>query len=157
MPSGMQQAEPLPEPLFTPTTKAEAGHDEPLTDGEAAALVGADTFERLRDLTLALYRFGAEHAAAHGVILADTKVEFGEVDDGLILIDEVLTPDSSRYWPADEYRVGTSPPSFDKQYVRDYLETLDWNKRAPGPQLPDEIVAKTAEKYREAQRLLTGT
>lgn len=156
MPAGMRQAERLPEPLFTPTTKAEAGHDEPLGDAEAADLVGADRFEQLRDLTLALYRFGAEAAAAHGVILADTKVEFGELDDGLVLIDEMLTPDSSRYWPADEYRVGTSPPSFDKQYVRDYYLRTGWDRRTPpAPRLPDDVIDGTRARYVEAYELLT--
>ena len=156
MPAGMRQAERLPEPLFTPTTKAEAGHDEPLGDAEAADLVGADRFEQLRDLTLAVYRFGAEAAAAHGVILADTKVEFGELDDGLVLIDEMLTPDSSRYWPADEYRVGTSPPSFDKQYVRDYYLRTGWDRRTPpAPRLPDDVIDGTRARYVEAYELLT--
>ncbi len=156
MPAGMQEAERLPEPLFTPTTKAETGHDQPLSDREAAELVGADRFEQLRDMTLALYRLGAERAAARGVILADTKVEFGEVDGELLLIDEILTPDSSRYWPADEYRVGASPPSFDKQYVRDYYLRTGWDRQtAPAPRLPDDVITGTRARYVEAYELLT--
>ncbi|HZR14987.1 MAG TPA: phosphoribosylaminoimidazolesuccinocarboxamide synthase [Acidimicrobiia bacterium] len=156
MPAGMQEAERLPEPLFTPTTKAETGHDQPLSDREAAELVGADRFEQLRDMTLALYRLGAERAAARGVILADTKVEFGEVDGELLLIDEILTPDSSRYWPADEYRVGASPPSFDKQYVRDYYLRTGWDRQTtPAPRLPDDVITGTRARYVEAYELLT--
>ncbi len=163
MPGGMQQAEPLPEPLFTPTTKAEEGHDLPLTDAEAAELVGADRFERIRDLALAVYRFGADRAATRGVSLADTKVEFGVLDgdddDGdaeLLLIDEVLTPDSSRYWPVDEYKPGTSPPSFDKQYVRDYYLGTAWGRTAPAPRLPRDIIEGTRARYVEAYELITG-
>jgi phosphoribosylaminoimidazole-succinocarboxamide synthase len=156
MPAGMHQAEPLPEPLFTPTTKAEEGHDLPLDDAQAAALVGDDRFEQLRELTLAVYRAGAQHAAGRGIILADTKLEFGEIDGELLLIDELLTPDASRYWPADEYRVGTSPPSFDKQYVRDYYLGTDWDRTsAPAPRLPDEVISGTRARYVEAYELLT--
>ncbi len=157
MPAGMRQAEQLPEPVFTPTTKAEAGHDLPLTDADAAALVGMERFERIRDMTLALYTFGAERAASRGVILADTKVEFGQLDGELILIDEVLTPDSSRYWPVDGYEPGSSPPSFDKQYVRDYYLGTDWDRKtAPAPPLPREVVEGTRARYVEAYELITG-
>jgi phosphoribosylaminoimidazole-succinocarboxamide synthase len=156
MPDGMQQAERLSEPVFTPTTKAEEGHDLPLSDAEAAALVGADRFERIRELTLAVYTFGAERAASRGVILADTKVEFGERDGELLLIDEVLTPDSSRYWPVDEYRPGTSPPSYDKQYVRDHYLATDWDRTAPAPRLPGHVIDGTRARYVEAYERITG-
>jgi phosphoribosylaminoimidazole-succinocarboxamide synthase len=156
MPAGMQQAERLSEPVFTPTTKAEEGHDLPLSDAEAAALVGADRFERIRDLTLAVYTFGAERAASRGVILADTKVEFGERDGERLLIDEVLTPDSSRYWPVDEYRPGTSPPSYDKQYVRDHYLATDWDRTAPAPRLPGHVIDGTRARYVEAYERITG-
>lgn len=158
LPPGLQQAEKLPAPIFTPATKAEVGeHDENISFEQAAAIVGTELAERVRELTLQLYTEAAAYAAERGIIIADTKFEFGLAPDGeLMLIDEALTPDSSRFWPADEYRVGSSPPSFDKQYVRDYLETLDWNKAAPGPRLPEEVIRKTAQKYREAQRRLTG-
>lgn len=155
--AGYRQAEKLDEPLFTPSTKAEQGqHDEAISFEETAKLIGEAKAAQVRDLALQIYRTAADYAAAHGIILADTKFEFGEFDGRIILVDEVLTPDSSRFWPRDEYRVGSSPVSLDKQYVRDYLETLDWNKTAPGPELPAEVVARTAEKYREAFRLLTG-
>jgi len=158
LPGGLQLADRLPAPLFTPSTKAEVGgHDLNIGFDETARLVGAVTAGRIRDLSLEIYRRAAEHALARGIIIADTKFEFGLDDDGeVVLIDEVLTPDSSRFWPVDRYRPGTSPPSFDKQFVRDYLETLDWDKRAPGPELPDDIVKKTGEKYRQALALLTG-
>lgn len=156
LPPGLQMAERLPEPIFTTTTKAEAGHDEPLTDAEAAALVGDDVFERVREATLAIYRFVAEEAAAQGVILADTKLEFGTVDDEILVIDEMCTPDSSRYWPADQFRVGISPPSFDKQYVRDHYLALGWDQRPPAPALPREVVEGTRARYVEAFELLTG-
>lgn len=156
LPSGMWEAEPLPEALFTPTTKAEAGHDVPLSDADAAALVGADTFEQVRDLTLAVYRAGAEHAASAGILLADTKLEFGHVDDELVVIDELLTPDSSRYWPADEYVPGGSPPSFDKQFVRDHYLGTDWNREPPAPRLPSEVIAGTRARYVEAYERITG-
>jgi len=162
LPSRMRQAEQLPAPLFTPTTKAEGSHDLPLTDAEAAALIGDDLFERVRDLTLTIYAFGAEHAQRNGIILADTKVEFG-VRGGLggesgevILIDEVLTPDSSRYWPADEYRVGTSPPSFDKQFVRDHYQSIGWDKEPPVPEVPAAVIAGTRARYVEAYERITG-
>ena len=158
LPPGMLESQKLPEPIFTPATKAQTGHDENISKDQAAELVGGELLDEVARLSIALYEFGADHAAARGIILADTKFEFGLDSTGtLVLADEVLTPDSSRYWPADSYHTGMSPPSFDKQFVRDYLETLDWDKKAPGPQLPDAIVAKTAAKYREAQRLLTGS
>jgi phosphoribosylaminoimidazole-succinocarboxamide synthase len=158
LPPGLKQAERLPQPLFTPATKAALGdHDENISFAEAERLVGASLAAQVRDAALALYGFAAEHARQRGIIVADTKFEFGVDDAGrLTLIDEVCTPDSSRFWPADTYRAGMSPPSFDKQFVRDYLETLDWNKKAPGPKLPPEIVARTSEKYREALTRLTS-
>ncbi len=157
MPSGMQEAEALPEVLFTPTTKAEAGHDLPMSDAEAVAAVGEDVFGRLRDAALTIYARGAELAQARGIILADTKLEFGLAPDGeLLIIDEVLTPDSSRYWPAEDYVPGGSPPSFDKQYVRDYYLTLDWDRTAPAPRLPEAVVAGTRARYVEAYERLTG-
>lgn len=158
LPAGLRQAERLPEPIFTPASKAPVGeHDENITFAVAERTVGAELAARVRDTALALYRFAAEHALARGIIIADTKFEFGlDAVGRLTLIDEVLTPDSSRFWPVDTYRVGASPPSFDKQFVRDYLETLDWKKRAPGPKLPPEIIARTSEKYLEALARLTG-
>jgi phosphoribosylaminoimidazole-succinocarboxamide synthase len=158
LPAGLRQAEQLPEVIFTPATKAAVGdHDENISFERAAALVGAAVAARVRDTAIALYRFAAEHAARRGIIIADTKFEFGVAPDGeLLLIDEALTPDSSRFWPADSYQVGISPPAFDKQYVRDYLETLGWNKRAPGPHLPPEVISQTAARYAEALRRITG-
>ena len=157
LPSGLQLAERLPQPLFTPASKAPAGqHDENISYADVESLVGARLAAQVRDTSLALYDFAAAHARERGIIIADTKFEFGVDADGrLVLIDEVLTPDSSRFWPASTYRVGISPPSFDKQFVRDYLETLDWDKKAPGPKLPPDIIAKTSEKYREALARLT--
>jgi phosphoribosylaminoimidazole-succinocarboxamide synthase len=155
--AGYRQAEKLDEPLFTPSTKAEQGlHDEPISFDGVVELVGAKVAETVRDLSLRVYKTAALHAEKKGIILADTKFEFGLIGDDVILIDEVLTPDSSRFWPADQYRLGGSPPSLDKQYLRDYLETLDWGKKAPGPQLPPEVVRNTAAKYVEAYRMLTG-
>ena len=158
LPPGLRQAEKLPEVIFTPATKAAVGdHDENISFERAAALVGAPLAARVRDAAIALYGFAAEFAARRGIIIADTKFEFGLAPDGgLYLIDEALTPDSSRFWPADSYRVGASPPSFDKQYVRDYLETLPWDKRAPGPRLPPQVIAQTVARYDEALRRLTG-
>jgi phosphoribosylaminoimidazole-succinocarboxamide synthase len=158
LPRGLQQAARLPAPVFTPATKAAAGtHDENITFAEVEKLIGAPLAARVRDTAITLYEFAAAHAASRGIIIADTKFEFGVDESGaLTLIDEAVTPDSSRFWPADTYRPGTSPPSFDKQFVRDYLETLDWNKKAPGPKLPAEIIRKTSEKYREALRRLTA-
>jgi phosphoribosylaminoimidazole-succinocarboxamide synthase len=157
LPPGLKQAEKLPQPLFTPATKAALGeHDENISFAQAERLVGATLAAKVRDAALALYNFAAEHARQRGIIIADTKFEFGIDSEGrLTLIDEVLTPDSSRFWPADTYQVGTSPPSFDKQFVRDYLETLDWDKTPPAPKLPPEIIQKTSEKYREALDRLT--
>jgi phosphoribosylaminoimidazole-succinocarboxamide synthase len=156
-PSGLREADRLSEPIFTATTKAPIGeHDQPLTDHEAAGLVGDDCFEQVRERTLRLYELAATHAEERGVLLADTKFEFGTVDDELLVIDEMLTPDSSRYWPADEYRPGTSPPSFDKQYVRDYYLRIGWDQRAPAPRLPDHVIDGTRARYVEAYELLTG-
>ncbi|MGY6216161.1 phosphoribosylaminoimidazolesuccinocarboxamide synthase [Methylolobus aquaticus] len=157
LPSGLAMAQQLPEAIFTPSTKAETGsHDANIDFDETCRLIGRDLAEQVRDVSLTLYRTAAAYALQRGIIIADTKFEFGLDRDGnLVWIDEALTPDSSRFWPADQYRVGISPPSFDKQFVRDYLETLDWNKRAPGPHLPPEIIAKTAAKYHEAEVRLT--
>jgi phosphoribosylaminoimidazole-succinocarboxamide synthase len=158
LPAGLRQADRLPEPIFTPATKAEMGsHDENIAYERVVALIGRGLAEQVRATALALYAFAVEHALQRGIIIADTKFEFGVDAAGhLTLIDEALTPDSSRFWPADTYRAGTSPPSFDKQYVRDYLETLDWPKRPPAPKLPPEIIARTSEKYAEALRRLTS-
>jgi len=161
LPAGLRESDRLPQPIFTPSTKAESGHDINITEAEAAAIVGADLIRALRDLSIAVYRRGAEHAEKLGIIVADTKFEFGLVEAGgkaehLMLIDEVLTPDSSRFWPADQYAPGGPQPSYDKQYVRDYLEQIGWNKQPPAPALPPDVVAKTREKYVEAFRRLTG-
>jgi phosphoribosylaminoimidazole-succinocarboxamide synthase len=158
LPAGLKQAERLPTPIFTPATKAAMGeHDENIPFSKVEALIGADVAVRVRDTAIALYNFAAEHARRRGIIIADTKFEFGLDPAGrLTLIDEALTPDSSRFWPADTYRVGMSPPSFDKQFVRDYLETLDWNKKAPGPALPPAVIKATSENYREALKRLTA-
>jgi phosphoribosylaminoimidazole-succinocarboxamide synthase len=158
LPPGLQQAQQLPAAIFTPSTKAELGaHDENIDFAKTVELLGLDLAELVRDVSLRLYTEAATYALERGIIIADTKFEFGLDQKGeLYLIDEALTPDSSRFWPVDQYRVGISPPSFDKQFVRDYLETLDWNKTAPGPRLPDDILAKTAEKYREAELRLTA-
>jgi phosphoribosylaminoimidazole-succinocarboxamide synthase len=158
LPPGLRESDRLPDPLFTPATKAESGHDENISEARAAAIVGNELLGRLKTLTLALYQFGVDHAARCGIILADTKFEFGLTDSGeLLLIDEMMTPDSSRYWPADQYAPGGPQPSFDKQYVRDYLESIHWNKRPPVPSLPADVVARTREKYLDAYRRLTGT
>lgn len=156
LPTGLQQASKLPEPIFTPSTKAEVGHDQNIGFDQVVKTVGRATAEALRERTLAIYRKAAEYAETKGIILADTKFEFGTVGGEIILIDEVLTPDSSRFWPRREYRVGISPPSFDKQFVRDYLESIRWDKKPPAPPLPEEVARKTSEKYREAYRLLVG-
>ena len=156
LPDGLDNSSKLPEPIFTPATKAEEGHDENISFEEAVNIVGSDIAEKARELSIELYKRGRDHAATKGIIIADTKFEFGIYEDELILIDEVLTPDSSRFWPADLYEPGKSQPSFDKQYVRDYLETLDWDKTPPGPELPEEIVQKTSEKYIEAYTRVTG-
>jgi phosphoribosylaminoimidazole-succinocarboxamide synthase len=157
LPPGLRLAERLPSPLFTPATKAAPGeHDENIAFEQVERTIGTPLAKRVRDTAIALYNYAAEHARSRGIIIADTKFEFGVDDAGrLTLIDEALTPDSSRFWPADTYRVGTSPPSFDKQFVRDYLETLDWNKKAPGPRLPPDIIRRTSENYREALARLT--
>jgi len=159
LPPGLRQAEQLPEPLFTPATKAEVGaHDENIDFERVVALVGRDIAEQVRTTALALYRFAADYARARGIIIADTKFEFGLDESGqLTLIDEALTPDSSRFWPVDTYRVGTSPLSFDKQFVRDYLETLSWDKQPPGPTLPRDIIERTSAKYAEALERLTAS
>jgi phosphoribosylaminoimidazole-succinocarboxamide synthase len=163
LPSGLEESGRLPEPIFTPATKAETGHDENIDEAQAGEIVGRDRVRRLRDLTLSIYTRGVEHAETRGIIIADTKFEFGVVtrgtgasDDELVLIDEVLTPDSSRFWPRDQYHAGHGQPSFDKQYVRDYLEQIGWNKQPPVPTLPPDVVMRTRAKYLEAYRVLTG-
>jgi phosphoribosylaminoimidazole-succinocarboxamide synthase len=158
LPPGLRQAEQLAEPIFTPSTKAAVGdHDENIAFDDLVARIGGDLAEQVREASLRIYRHAAAYAAERGIIIADTKLEFGlDADGTLRVMDEMLTPDSSRFWPADQYRVGISPPSYDKQYVRDYLETLDWNKQAPGPSLPPDIIARTAEKYAQALRRLAG-
>ena len=157
LPKGMQESDRLPEVLFTPATKAESGHDENISEADAAKVVGAELLARLKKLTLKLYAHGVAHAESKGIILADTKYEFGITDGGeLIVIDEMMTPDSSRYWPKDTYNPGGPQPSFDKQYVRDYLESIRWNKQPPVPSLPDEVVMNTRAKYLDAYRRLTG-
>ena len=159
LPSGLRESDRLPEPIFTPATKADSGHDVNISEEEAGRLVGAGLVARLKKLTLEIYSRGVAHAESKGIIIADTKFEFGLAGPGqeIILIDEVLTPDSSRFWPRDQYEPGHGQPSFDKQYVRDYLETIKWNKQPPVPSLPDDVIRRTREKYVEAYRLLTGT
>jgi phosphoribosylaminoimidazole-succinocarboxamide synthase len=159
LPANLQLADRLPEPIYTPSTKAAVGaHDENIDYNQSKDLLGEGIAQQVRDVSLQLYKEAADYALQRGIIIADTKFEFGlDADGRLTLIDEVLTPDSSRFWPKDEYQPGSSPVSFDKQYVRDYLETLDWNKTAPGPELPDSIVTKTAEKYEYAKKLLMET
>ena len=160
LPAGLVESDRLPTPIFTPSTKAESGHDINITEADAAAIVGAERIARLRDLSIEIYRRGAAHAQERGIIVADTKFEFGVAHDAghetLILIDEVLTPDSSRFWPADQYRAGGSQPSYDKQFVRDHLESIGWNKQPPAPALPADVIERTREKYLSAHRLLTG-
>lgn len=156
LPAGLQESSELPEPIFTPATKAETGHDENISFEQAAQIVGREIAEKVRDLSLKIYTHARNYARQRGIIIADTKFEFGLYEGQLILIDEVLTPDSSRFWPADQYAPGRGQPSFDKQFVRDYLETLDWDKTPPGPMLPPEVVEKTQAKYLEAYRRLTG-
>jgi len=157
LPKGLKQAEQLPQPIFTPSSKADVGdHDINISFEETVKLIGKDLAGQVREVSIALYKMAAEYALQRGIIIADTKFEFGlDENDQLVLADEVLTPDSSRFWPLDQYRVGESPVSFDKQFIRDYLETLDWNKKAPGPQIPDEIIRKTQQKYQEAYDILT--
>jgi len=156
LPSGLRESDALPEPIFTPATKAQTGNDENISFEQAAQIVGAETAARLRDLTLTLYSRAADYACGRGIIIADTKFEFGLVDGKIVLADEVLTPDSSRFWPADEYQPGRSQPSYDKQYVRDYLESIHWNKQPPAPALPEDVALRTSEKYKEAYRALAG-
>jgi phosphoribosylaminoimidazole-succinocarboxamide synthase len=156
LPAGLVESAELPEPIFTPSTKAAAGHDENIPFAEAARIIGPELAAEARELSLKIYRAGRDYARQRGIIIADTKFEFGWFEGKLILIDEVMTPDSSRFWPADQYAPGKPQPSFDKQFVRDYLETLAWNKTAPGPRLPDEVVARTAAKYLDAYERLTG-
>jgi phosphoribosylaminoimidazole-succinocarboxamide synthase len=156
LPPGLKESSELPEPIFTPATKAETGHDENISFDQAAKIVGADVAEQVRAASLKIYSTAREYARERGIIIADTKFEFGHFEGKLLLIDEVLTPDSSRFWPADEYQAGRGQPSFDKQFVRDYLETLDWNKQPPTPPLPPDVVAKTQAKYLDAYRRLTG-
>lgn len=157
LPTGLRESEQLPEPIFTPATKAEEGHDENISEARMREIIGEEVTTNLRDISLRLYTEASEYARTRGIIIADTKFEFGRDKTGrIILIDEVLTPDSSRFWPADQYEAGKSQPSFDKQFVRDYLETLDWNKQPPAPSLPPEIAQATTERYLEAYRLLSG-
>jgi len=157
LPKGLRQAQKLPAPIFTPATKSTDGHDENITFEQAQQIVGKEVAGKVRDTAIRLYQEAADYAATRGIIIADTKFEFGLNDTNeIVLIDEVLTADSSRFWPADSYQVGMSPPSFDKQYVRDYLESLDWDKTPPGPRLPADVIARTAAKYREALERLTG-
>ncbi len=156
LPTGLQLASQLPEPIFTPSTKADEGHDENIDMATCRKMLGSDVADRVKDLSLEIYSRGRDHAAQCGIIVADTKFEFGERDGKLLLIDECLTPDSSRFWPADQYAVGQSPPSYDKQFVRDYLETLDWDKTPPAPRLPKDVIEKTSAKYREAFHRLTN-
>jgi phosphoribosylaminoimidazole-succinocarboxamide synthase len=157
LPEGLRESDKLPAPIFTPATKAEEGHDENISEARMSEIIGAEVTNALRDISLRLYTEASEYARTRGIIIADTKFEFGRDKDGsIILIDEVLTPDSSRFWPADQYEPGKSQPSFDKQFVRDYLETLDWNKQPPAPSLPPEIAQATTERYLEAYRLLAG-
>jgi phosphoribosylaminoimidazole-succinocarboxamide synthase len=156
LPKGLKMAQKLPQVLFTPSTKAQAGHDINITAAEAKKLVGDDTYAHVEEASIKVYETAAKEALSKGIIIADTKFEFGLIDDEIVLIDEILTPDSSRFWPADEYVVGASPPSFDKQYVRDYLETLDWDKTPPGPRLPPQVIQGTTQRYLEAYRRLTG-
>ena len=157
LPKGLRQAEKLPQPIFTPATKAETGHDQNISFAEAEKLLGKDIAAKVRDISLRLYKEAADYAATKGIIIADTKFEFGlDEKNNLILIDEVLTADSSRFWPADSYQVGISPPSYDKQYVRDYLETLTWDKTPPAPKLPPDVISRTSQKYRDALERLTG-
>jgi phosphoribosylaminoimidazole-succinocarboxamide synthase len=157
LPANLKQASQLPEPIFTPATKAETGHDENIDMQRCVQILGEELADRVKALSLDIYLRGRDHAAERGIIVADTKFEFGTVDGDLLLIDECLTPDSSRFWPEDEYAVGQSPPSFDKQFVRDYLETLDWDKTPPAPRLPKDVIEKSSAKYLEAFRRLTGS
>lgn len=156
LPAGLKESDKLPEPIFTPATKALTGHDENISIEEMAKRTGKELAEKLRDLTLKIYKTAADYAAGRGIIIADTKFEFGQTSQGLILADEVLTPDSSRFWPADKYKPGKAQESFDKQFVRDYLESIKWNKQPPAPSLPEDVARKTSEKYIEAYKILAG-
>jgi phosphoribosylaminoimidazole-succinocarboxamide synthase len=156
LPKGLRESDALPEPIFTPATKAQSGHDENISFDKVRGLIGGDLASRLRDLTLRIYRSAAEYARPRGIIIADTKFEFGLVEGEIVLADEVLTPDSSRFWPVETYAPGGPQPSYDKQYVRDYLESIRWNKQPPAPALPEEVARRTSEKYKEAYRALTG-
>jgi phosphoribosylaminoimidazole-succinocarboxamide synthase len=156
LPPGLRDSDRLPEPIFTPATKAETGHDENISEEQAAKIIGQDVVRRLKELTLTLYGRGVEYALTRGIIVCDTKFEFGLIDGKITIVDEMLTPDSSRFWPADQYSPGKPQPSFDKQFVRDYLEKIGWNKQPPAPELPNDIVNATSGKYVEALRLLTG-
>jgi phosphoribosylaminoimidazole-succinocarboxamide synthase len=156
LPGGLRESDELPEPIFTPATKAQSGHDENIPFETVAKMIGAATAARLRDLTLTIYKKAAEYARSRGIIIADTKFEFGIVDGQIVLADEVLTPDSSRFWPAETYSPGGAQPSFDKQFVRDYLESIKWNKQPPAPALPEDVARRTSEKYKEAHRALAG-
>ncbi|MGB2630886.1 MAG: phosphoribosylaminoimidazolesuccinocarboxamide synthase [Candidatus Omnitrophota bacterium] len=156
LPKGLKESDRLPEPIFTPATKEDVGHDINVTQEYIERMIGEDVAAKLKDISMALYEKANSYAESKGIIIADTKFEFGTIEDEIILIDEVLTPDSSRFWPKDEYDPGKGQPSFDKQFVRDYLETLDWDKTPPAPELPEEIVTKTSEKYLQALRMITG-
>ena len=156
LPKGLRESDALPEPIFTPSTKATSGHDENISFEEMTRLTGAPVAARLRDLTLAVYKKAADYARTRGIIIADTKLEFGTVGGEIVLADEVLTPDSSRFWPLDKYEPGRAQPSYDKQYVRDYLESIHWNKQPPAPALPEEVARRTSDKYKDAYRELTG-
>jgi len=156
LPAGLKESDQLPEPIFTPATKAQTGHDENISFDTMATIVGADLAAKLRDLTLSIYKKASDYARSRGIIIADTKFEFGMIDGKITLADEVLTPDSSRFWPLETYKPGGAQPSYDKQYVRDYLESIHWNKQPPAPGLPDDVAARTSEKYKEAYRALTG-
>lgn len=156
LPAGLRQADKLPEPIFAPSTKATSGHDENVSPAQGRKIVGADVYDEISKKSIGIYKKAAEYSLKRGIILADTKFEFGIFEDEVILIDEVLTPDSSRYWPVEEYKPGMSPPSFDKQYVRDYLEGIKWDKKPPAPKLPEEIITNTSKKYIEAYEKITG-
>jgi phosphoribosylaminoimidazole-succinocarboxamide synthase len=156
LPAGLRESDALPEPIFTPATKAQSGHDENISFDTVVGMIGADTASRLRDLTLTIYKKAAKYAQSRGIMIADTKFEFGLVNGEIVLADEVLTPDSSRFWPDESYAPGGPQPSYDKQYVRDYLESIHWNKQPPAPALPDEVARKTSEKYKDAYRVLSG-
>ena len=156
LPEGLKESQKLAEPIFTPSTKADEGHDLNISEEETKQIVGEDVFEFLKEKSLAIYKKASEYAESKGVIIADTKFEFGKIGDNIILMDEALTPDSSRFWPKNDYKPGRVQTSFDKQFVRDYLETLDWDKTPPGPELPEDIILKTSEKYKEAYKILTG-